>query len=90
MPKSKAIFLTMIMAILSSEACATNYNYNAYDSRGGYSYGNIRIQEENEPKLIQQKVPDYAGSIMNGYEAGQRIRLRQQKIEYYERLNSQN
>lgn len=90
MKKLKAIFFTTTVVIFSSEAYATNYNYNSYDSRGGFSYGNINVQEFNEPQLIQQQVPNYAGSIMNGYEAGQRIRLRQQQIEYYERLNSQN
>lgn len=72
----------------SPSAFATNYNYSGYDSRNGYSHGNINIQEE--PRLIQQQVPDIAGSIQSGYEFGQRARLRQQQIEYYERLNSQN
>ncbi len=90
MKKPEAIFLTVVMSSFAPTAFATSYQYNTYDSRGGFSYGNINVQEYREPQLIQQQVPDYAGSIMNGYEAGQRIRLRQQQIEYYENLNSQN
>ena len=66
MKKLKVFFLMIIISSFSASSFAANYQYNSYDSRGGFSYGNINVQEYREPQLIQQQVPDYAGSIMNG------------------------